>query len=184
MQGAKIDVWGVGTKLITAYDQPALGAVYKIVSIEGDDGKMRDTIKLSNNAEKVSTPGKKQAWRITSLEKDKSEGDYITASDVDVNKLDSIYMFHPTYTYINKTVENFTAVPLLVDIFDKGELVYQLPDLDAIKEYGRMEFDKLWDEYKRILNPQDYPVDLSQNVWQNKMNLIDQLRKKSSRKGM
>ena len=84
MQKAKIDVWGVGTKLITAYDQPALGAVYKIVAIEDENGKMRNTIKLSNNAEKVSTPGKKQVWRITSREKGKSEGDYITYDGVDV----------------------------------------------------------------------------------------------------
>ncbi|MCC9971170.1 nicotinate phosphoribosyltransferase, partial [Streptococcus agalactiae] len=103
MQKAKIDVWGVGTKLITAYDQPALGAVYKIVSIETDAGSMRDTIKLSNNAEKVSTPGKKQVWRITSRAKGKSEGDYITFADTDVTQLDEIEMFHPTYTYINKT---------------------------------------------------------------------------------
>ena len=88
MQKAKIDVWGVGTKLITAYDQPALGAVYKIVSIEDDQGVMHDTIKLSNNAEKVSTPGKKQVWRITSRAKGKSEGDYITFAGTDVNALE------------------------------------------------------------------------------------------------
>ncbi|MCC9849796.1 nicotinate phosphoribosyltransferase, partial [Streptococcus agalactiae] len=117
MQKAKIDVWGVGTKLITAYDQPALGAVYKIVSIETDAGSMRDTIKLSNNAEKVSTPGKKQVWRITSRAKGKSEGDYITFADTDVTQLDEIEMFHPTYTYINKTVRDYDALPLLVDIF-------------------------------------------------------------------
>ena len=118
MQKAKIDVWGVGTKLITAYDQPALGAVYKIVSMEDDQGVMHDTIKLSNNAEKVSTPGKKQVWRITSRAKGKSEGDYITFADTDVNALEEINMFHPTYTYINKTVRDFDAVPLLVPIYD------------------------------------------------------------------
>ncbi|WP_165696395.1 nicotinate phosphoribosyltransferase [Streptococcus agalactiae] len=183
MQKAKIDVWGVGTKLITAYDQPALGAVYKIVSIETDAGSMRDTIKLSNNAEKVSTPGKKQVWRITSRAKGKSEGDYITFADTDVTKLDEIEMFHPTYTYINKTVRDFDAVPLLVDIFDKGKLVYQLPSLQEIQEYGRKEFDQLWDEYKRVLNPQDYPVDLARDVWQNKMDLIDRIRKEALAKG-
>ncbi|MCC9697595.1 nicotinate phosphoribosyltransferase, partial [Streptococcus agalactiae] len=183
MQKAKIDVWGVGTKLITAYDQPALGAVYKIVSIETDDGSMRDTIKLSNNAEKVSTPGKKQVWRITSRAKGKSEGDYITFADTDVTQLDEIDMFHPTYTYINKTVRDFDAVPLLVDIFDKGKLVYQLPSLQEIQEYGRKEFDQLWDEYKRVLNPQDYPVDLARDVWQNKMDLIDRIRKEALAKG-
>lgn len=183
MQKAKIDVWGVGTKLITAYDQPALGAVYKIVSIETDAGSMRDTIKLSNNAEKVSTPGKKQVWRITSRAKGKSEGDYITFAYTDVTQLDEIEMFHPTYTYINKTVRDFDAVPLLVDIFDKGKLVYQLPSLQEIQEYGRKEFDQLWDEYKRVLNPQDYPVDLARDVWQNKMDLIDRIRKEALAKG-
>lgn len=137
MQKAKIDVWGVGTKLITAYDQPALGAVYKMVSMEDENGQMVDTIKLSNNAEKVSTPGKKQVWRITSLEKGKSEGDYITFTDINVNDLDEIEMFHPTYTYINKTVKNFEAVPLLVDIFVEGKLVYQLPELKEIQSYAR-----------------------------------------------
>ena len=183
MQKAKIDVWGVGTKLITAYDQPALGAVYKIVSIEDDNGQMVDRIKLSNNAEKVSTPGKKQVWRITSREKGKSEGDYITFSDSDVTSLDEIEMFHPTYTYINKTVRDFDAVPLLVDIFDKGELVYSLPSLEDIQVYARKEFDKLWDEYKRVLNPQDYPVDLARDVWQHKMNLIDRIRRDTYAKG-
>lgn len=183
MQKAKIDVWGVGTKLITAYDQPALGAVYKIVSIEDDNGQMVDRIKLSNNAEKVSTPGKKQVWRITSREKGKSEGDYITFADSDVTSLDEIEMFHPTYTYINKTVRDFDAVPLLVDIFDKGELVYSLPSLEDIQVYARKEFDKLWDEYKRVLNPQDYPVDLARDVWQHKMNLIDRIRRDTYAKG-
>lgn len=177
MQKAKIDVWGVGTKLITAYDQPALGAVYKIVSIEDDNGEMIDTIKLSNNAEKVSTPGKKQVWRITSREKGKSEGDYITFADVDVSKMDEIHMFHPVYTYISKTVKNFDAVPLLTDIFKDGQLVYDLPSLEEIKEYAHKELDDLWDEYKRVLNPQEYPVDLAKDVWDNKMALIDRVRK-------
>ena len=179
MQKAKIDVWGVGTKLITAYDQPALGAVYKIVAIEDENGQMRNTIKLSNNAEKVSTPGKKQVWRITSREKGKSEGDYITYDGVDVNELTEIKMFHPTYTYIKKTVRDFDAIPLLVDIFKYGKQVYELPALMDIQAYARKEFDKLWDEYKRVLNPQHYPVDLAKDVWQDKMDLIDQMRQKA-----
>ena len=179
MQKAKIDVWGVGTKLITAYDQPALGAVYKIVAIEDENGQMRNTIKLSNNAEKVSTPGKKQVWRITSREKGKSQGDYITYDGVDVNEQTEIKMFHPTYTYIKKTVRDFDAIPLLVDIFKDGEQVYELPALMDIQAYARKEFDKLWDEYKRVLNPQHYPVDLAKDVWQDKMDLIDQMRQKA-----
>ena len=184
MQKAKIDVWGVGTKLITAYDQPALGAVYKIVSIEDENGNMRDTIKLSSNAEKVSTPGKKQVWRITSKEKGKSEGDYITFADTDVTHLDSIYMFHPTYTYINKTIENFEARPLLVPIFENGKQVYELPSLAEIQDYANKEIDKLWDEYKRVLNPQLYPVDLAQDVWDNKMKLINSIRQQSQAKAI
>ncbi len=180
MQKAKIDVWGVGTKLITAYDQPALGAVYKIVALEDDKGIMQNTIKLSNNAEKVSTPGKKQVWRITSRDKGKSEGDYITYDGVDVNEAEELHMFHPTYTYINKTVKNFDAVPLLQDVFDQGQLVYQQPDLMAIKDYAKKELDHLWDEYKRVLNPQDYPVDLAPDVWQDKMDLIAKMREKAN----
>lgn len=182
MQKAKIDVWGVGTKLITAYDQPALGAVYKIVAIEGAEGQMKDTIKLSSNVEKVSTPGKKQVWRITSREKGKSEGDYITFAGSDVTQMEQIYMFHPTYTYINKTIENFDARPLLVPIFDKGQLVYDLPSLQQIQAYANQEFDKLWDEYKRVLNPQVYPVDLAQDVWDNKMALINRVRRQTQDK--
>lgn len=182
MQKAKIDVWGVGTKLITAYDQPALGAVYKVVSIENDEGQMVDSIKLSSNAEKVSTPGKKQVWRITSRKDGKSEGDYITYADVDVTAMDELFMFHPVYTYINKTVRDFEARPLLIDIFRDGELVYDLPGLEEIRAYGRKQYDQLWDEYKRVLNPQHYPVDLAQDVWDNKMKIIDDLRKKAQEK--
>lgn len=177
MQKAKIDVWGVGTKLITAYDQPALGAVYKMVSMEADNGQMVDTIKLSNNAEKVSTPGKKQVWRITRNADGKSEGDYITFSNVDPRKHAEIFMFHPVHTFINKTVKDFTAMPLLTDIFVNGELIYDLPTLQEIKSYAKEELDKLWDEYKRDLNPQNYPVDLSKEVWEHKMQLIEKIRK-------
>jgi nicotinate phosphoribosyltransferase len=172
MQGAKIDVWGVGTRVITAFDQPALGAVYKLVSIEGNDGQMVDTIKLSSNAEKVSTPGKKQVWRITSKKDGKSEGDYIALDGERPDKESDLYMFHPQYTYINKTVHGFNARPILQPIFDKGILVYKLPELQDIRAFAASKLDMLWDEYKRVLNPQDYPVDLSQKLYDHKMNYI------------
>ena len=111
--------------------------------------------------------------------KGKSEGDYITYDGVDVNELTEIKMFHPTYTYIKKTVRDFDAIPLLVDIFKDGKQVYELPALMDIQAYARKEFDKLWDEYKRVLNPQHYPVDLAKDVWQDKMDLIDQMRQKA-----
>lgn len=181
MQKAKIDVWGVGTKLITAYDQPALGAVYKLVSIEDENGEMQDTIKLSSNAEKVSTPGRKQVWRITRHEDGKSEGDYVTLWDEDPRNQDSLYMFHPVHTYINKTVENFDARPLLQDIYVDGTRVYELPDILEIKAYAQERLDALWEEYKRDLNPQPYPVDLSSECWNHKMKIMEQVRTKAKK---
>ena len=177
MQKAKIDVWGVGTKLITAYDQPALGAVFKLVSIEDENGQMKDTIKLSSNAEKVTTPGKKQVWRITRKSDQKSEGDYVTLWNEDPRTADEIFMFHPLHTFINKTVRNFQARPVLQDIFVDGELVYQLPSLEETKQYAKENLESLWEEYKRDLNPQKYPVDLSVDCWNHKMNLLEKVRK-------
>ncbi|USS87023.1 nicotinate phosphoribosyltransferase [Fructilactobacillus cliffordii] len=176
MQHAKIDVWGVGTKVITAFDQPALGAVYKLVSVENDQGQMIDTIKISNNAEKVSTPGKKQVWRITEQKDGKSEGDYVALAAEDPRDEAELYMFHPQYTYINKTITDFKAEPLLKDIFKDGQLVYEQPSLAEIKQHANQVKDMLWPEYKRMLNPQEYPVDLSQAAWDNKMNLIKQIQ--------
>ncbi|GAA6113569.1 nicotinate phosphoribosyltransferase [Apilactobacillus apinorum] len=175
MQDAKIDVWGIGTKLITAFDQPALGAVYKMVSVENDDGEMVDTIKLSNNAEKVSTPGKKQVWRVTERKDGKSEGDYITLNDENPNDESELYMFHPQYTYINKTLTDFVAKPLLTDIFVDGKLVYNQPGLADIKAHSEEVLSSLWPEYKRELNPQEYPVDLSTKCWDNKMSIIKEV---------
>jgi len=177
MQDAKIDVWGIGTKVITAFDQPALGAVYKLVSIEDNRGNMMDTLKLSSNAAKISTPGKKQVWRITNNQKnDKSEGDYVTFWNEDPREHSSLYMFHPQYTYINKTVEDFQAKPLLHDIFTNGKLVYDLPKVKDIRAYCAANLDSLWDEYKRILNPQVYPVDLSSKLYSHKMKYIEKIR--------
>ncbi len=171
IQGAKIDVWGIGTKLITAYDQPALGAVYKMVSIDGDD-----TIKLSNNVEKISTPGKKQVWRITDSKDGKSEGDYLTFDDENPSQLETLHMFDPNHPVISKNIKNFDAQPMLHDIFVEGDLIYDLPDITTIKSYAKHSLNDLWDEYKRILNPETYPVDLSQKLHDAQMNLIHDIR--------
>lgn len=175
MQGAKIDVWGVGTKLITAYDQPTLGAVYKMVSVENDHGQMVDTMKLSNNVAKMSTPGKHQVWRITDKSDGKSEGDYVTLADEDPRKESSLFMFDPNYTFLNKTIEEFNARPLLQDVFINGEQVYKEPGLEEIRNSRQKHLDKLWDEYKRDLNPEVYPVDLSQKCYDNKMHMIQRI---------
>lgn len=176
MQGAKINSWGVGTRLITAFDQPALGVVYKLVSIEDENGKMVDTMKISNNAEKVSTPGRKQVWRITRRQDGKSEGDYVALWHERPDQLDELFMFHPVHTYINKTVKEFEARPLLHDMIVDGVLVYELPTVKDIKAYATSSLGALWDEYKRILNPEPYPVDLSQQLYDQKMASIAAIR--------
>lgn len=176
MQGAKIDVWGIGTKLITAFDQPALGAVYKIVSVEDDHGDMLPTLKLTSNIEKVTTPGKKQVWRIRSANDTKPEGDLITLAHERPDLEEELFMFHPKYTYINKTVKNFIARPLLVDIFVDGEKVYDEPTLDEIRDYSAGKLDEQYEEHRRLLNPQQYPVDLSQKLYDLKIDTIHYFR--------
>ncbi|SOC43451.1 nicotinate phosphoribosyltransferase [Ureibacillus acetophenoni] len=175
-QGAKVDSWGIGTKLITAYDQPALGAVYKIVSIENEFGEMEDTIKITANAEKVSTPGLKSLYRIINKANGKAEGDYIVMADEDPSSEERIKMFHPVHTFISKFVTNFEAQNLHQKVIDQGEVVYSSPSVMEMQKYAFERLDQLWDEYKRSLNPEEYPVDLSQKCWDNKMRNIQEVR--------
>lgn len=171
-QGACIDIWGIGTKLITAFDQAALGGVYKLVSIADEAGEMIDKIKISANPEKVTTPGMKQVYRIINNSNGRAEGDYITLDHEKLPK-SRLKMFHPIHTYMNKTVNNFTAKPLHRDIIENGKVVYELPQIEEIQSYADKSLKLLWNEYKRALNPAEYPVDLSQACWDNKRNLIE-----------
>lgn len=175
LQHAPIDAWGIGTKLITAYDQPALGGVYKLVAIADENDHLIDTIKISSTAVKTTTPGKKQVWRIINKQTHKSEGDYVTFWDDDISKETNLYMFHPDYTYLSKTITNFTAQPLLQIIYNKGKLVYNLPTLEEIRHYRQQQLLLLWDEYKRNLNPQYYPVDCSKKLWCHKIDYIQKI---------
>lgn len=175
-QGARVDSWGIGTKLITAYDQPALGAVYKIVAIENDEGKMEDTIKISGNTEKVTTPGRKNVYRIIDRENGKSEGDYITMHDENPAEEDHLKMFHPVHTYVSKFVSNFDAVNIHHQVIRGGEIIYENPSLADMQAYSKNTLELLWDEYKRSLNPEEYPVDLSQKCWDNKMRNIQEVK--------
>ncbi|TSI04480.1 nicotinate phosphoribosyltransferase [Lysinibacillus sp. BW-2-10] len=175
-QGAKVDSWGIGTKLITAYDQPALGAVYKLVSIENAKGEMEDTIKITANAEKVSTPGLKKVYRIINRENRKAEGDYIVMEDENPQQEERIKMFHPIHTFISKFVTNFEAKELHHKVVEQGQIVYKSPTLMEMKQYAQDNLELLWDEYKRSLNPEEYPVDLSQKCWDNKMRNIEEVR--------
>ncbi|MGE8001311.1 nicotinate phosphoribosyltransferase [Lysinibacillus sp. NPDC093190] len=174
-QGAKVDVWGIGTKLITAYDQPALGAVYKMVAIENNDGQLEDTIKISANAEKVTTPGLKHVYRIIDRKNGKAEGDYITMQDENPQSEERIKMFHPVHTFVSKFVTNFEAKNLHHHVIKNGEIIYQNPTLEEMREYAADNLELLWDEYKRAMNPEEYPVDLSQKCWNNKMRNIEEV---------
>lgn len=177
-QKAKIDSWGVGTKLITAYDQPALGAVYKMAAIADENDVLQDSIKLSSNTEKVSTPGEKRVYRIISESKrPKAEGDYIAMADESLDDVKELTMFHPVHTYITKTVKNFKAKELLIPVFEGGKRVYDLPSLEEIKAYKEKNLALLWGEYKRTVRPEQYPVDLSVKCWKNKMKNIEKVRK-------
>ena len=175
-QGARVDMWGIGTKLITGYDQPALGAVYKMVAIENDQGELEDTIKISGNAEKVTTPGLKNVYRIIDRKSGKSQGDYITMADENPQAEGRIKMFHPVHTFISKYVTDFEAKNLHVKVVDKGEIIYENPTLEEMRQYAKDNLELLWDEYKRALNPEEYPVDLSQKCWTNKMRNIEEAR--------
>jgi nicotinate phosphoribosyltransferase len=175
-QGAKIDAWGIGTKLITAYDQAALGAVYKLVAIEDENGDLVDTIKISGNPEKVTTPGLKKVYRIINNDSGKSEGDYITLNDEQPQNEKRLKMFHPVHTFISKFVTNFEAKELHRDIFKDGKLVYKQPPLKEMQQYTRESLEVLWEEYKRTMNPEEYPLDLSQKCWDNKMEMIKKVK--------
>lgn len=175
-QGARVDSWGIGTKLITAYDQPALGAVYKLVAIENENGEMEDTIKISGTAEKVTTPGLKNVYRIIDRENGKSEGDYITMHDEDPASQERLKMFHPIHTFVSKFVTNFDAVNIHQKVIENGQVIYKNPSLQEMQAYAIRNMDLLWDEYKRSLNPEEYPVDLSQKCWDNKMKNIQEVR--------
>lgn len=178
LQGAKITAWGIGTKLITAFDQPALGAVYKLVAIENKAGQLEDRIKISNNAEKVTTPGKKNVYRIINNQTKKSEGDYITLDFEEPSKEKPLKMFHPIHTYKQKWINDFTAKDLHKDIFVDGKLVYDVPNLEQSREYLKENLALLWEETTRYLNPEEYPVDLSTLCWEKKNQEIYEVSKK------
>lgn len=174
-QGAKIDTWGVGTQLITAGDQPSLGGVYKLVARE-KDGRYVPVIKISGNPEKVTTPGFKAMYRILSRRTGRAEGDYIALEHEKPNTAEPLKLFDPVHPYIYKNVVDYDAVPLLRRIFQAGELVYELPELKAIREYHEQQLDLFWPEYLRKLNPEPYRVSLSAETWQLKMDLIAKMR--------
>ena len=176
LQGACIDTWGVGTKLITSEDYPALGGVYKLTAMEGDEGTLEPRIKLSENIWKITNPGYKKVVRIYSRFENKALADLIMLDEETIDESQPLTIFSPTATWKTMTITNYYVKELLQPIFVNGEQVYTSPSLMEIREYAKTQMDTLWDEYKRFTNPHIYKVDLSQKLYDLKHTLIRQKR--------
>lgn len=174
-QGAKVDSFGVGERLITASSTPVFGGVYKLVAVESD-GIMKPKIKLSENVAKVTTPGAKKLWRLYDKETGKAIADLITLEDEIVDDSQPYELFDPDVTWKRKTVENFIARPLLQPLFIGGKCVYDYPDLKSVRDYCTQQVDTLWDEVKRFENPHNYYVDMSQALWDMKNDMINKYK--------
>ena len=171
-QGAKIDLFGVGERLITARSEPVFGGVYKLVAVEDAEGNVKPKIKISENVGKITNPHYKRLYRFYGKDTNKAIADYMTVYDEEVDDSQDMEIFDPDATWKTKTVFNFEAKELQVPIFKDGKLVYQMPTLDEIRTYCLAEVDRLWDEIKRFDNPQTYYVDLSQKLWDIKYGLL------------
>ena len=171
-QGAQIDMFGVGERLITAKSEPVFGGVYKLAAIEEPDGTVVPKIKISENVEKITNPHHKKLYRFYAKDTGKAIADYLTVYDEVVDDSKDMTIFDPDATWKTKKVYNFTARELQVPVFKGGELVYKLPSLEEIRVYCLAQVDTLWDEVKRFDNPQTYYVDLSQKLWDIKYDLL------------
>lgn len=175
-QGAKLDSFGVGERLITSKSSPVFGGVYKLVAYE-ENGEIVPTIKISENVAKITTPGFKSLYRIYDKSTMKAEADVVCLNSEKLDELDELEIFHPIYTWKRKKFTNFVAKNLMVKVFEKGKLVYDMPTLEEIKDYAQKELASLWDEVKRLENPHEYIVDLSQDLWDIKDRLLKEHRK-------
>ena len=173
-QGACIDGFGVGERLITSKSEPVFGGVYKLAAIEGEDGTIIPKIKISENPAKVTIPHFKKVYRLFENATGKAMADYICVHDEQPDFTQPLELFDPEATWKRKMVSDFTAVPLLVPIFQKGRLVYRSPDIADIRAYCARQVDNLWDEVKRFENPHNYDVDLSQKLWDVREELLNE----------
>lgn len=177
-QGAQIDMFGVGERLITAKSEPVFGGVYKLTAIEEADGTVTPKIKISENTGKITNPHYKKLYRFFGNDTGKAIADYLCVYDETVDDSQDLEIFDPDATWKTKTVYDFTAKELQVPIFKNGKLVYDCPDIDKIRAYCMEQVDTLWDEVKRFDNPHAYYVDLSPKLWDIKYNLLKQKGKK------
>ena len=171
-QGAQIDLFGVGERLITARSEPVFGGVYKLVAVEREDGTIQPKIKISENVGKITNPHFKKLYRFYGNDTGKAIADYLCVYDETVDDSGEFEIFDPDATWKTKTVYDFTAKELQVPIFVGGELVYECPTLEEVRAYCMAQVDTLWDEVKRFDNPHTYYVDLSQKLWDIKYGLL------------
>ena len=171
-QGAQIDMFGVGERLITARSEPVFGGVYKLCAVEREDGSIQPKIKISENVGKITTPHFKKFYRFYGNDTGKAIADYLCVYDETVDDSGEMEIFDPNATWKTKKVYDFTAKEMQVPIFQNGELVYKFPTLDEVRAYCLQQVDTLWDEVKRFDNPHTYYVDLSQKLWDIKYGLL------------
>ena len=176
LQGAAIDTWGVGTKLITSEDCPSLGGVYKL-SAEYVDGRVVPKIKISENAVKITNPGVKKLYRIYGKANGKAIADLIALEQETYDESQPLTIYDPVNTWKSMTLTNYTMKELQVPLFKNGKRVYESPSLMDIQKHCKEDLDTFWDQYKRLLNPQRYKVDLSDSLWMLKNSMIQQLRR-------
>ncbi len=175
VQGAKIDSFGVGERLVTSRSEPVFGGVYKLVAAGTPDNPdaLIPKIKLSENAVKITNPGFKTPWRLFDKETGMAIADVITLADEVIDDSKPYVIFDPEFTYKRKKLENFTAKRLQVPVFEKGVCVYECPDIQEIRAYCAAQMDTIWDEVKRFENPHAYYVDLSEPLWKLKREMLD-----------
>lgn len=172
-QGAQVDSFGVGERLITSSSSPVLGGVYKLVAVECD-GEDKPKIKISENTAKITTPGNKRTYRFYDKETGKAIADLIAMSDEVIDPSKPYTLFDPVDTWKTKTVEDFICRELLEPVFDKGKCVHEAKTVPQLQAYCKEQIDTLWDEVLRFENPHNYYVDLSQKVWDTKHRLIEE----------
>ena len=170
-QGACIDSFGVGERLITAKSEPVFGGVYKLVAVE-KEGKIIPKIKISENNEKITNPGFKKTVRIFDKDSHKAIADLIMLHDEVIDESLPLTIFHPIHTWKKKNITNYYVKDLMVKIFDNGRPMYNSPSVMEIREFSNLETEKLWPEVLRFENPHEYPVDLSDNLWSLKQTLL------------
>ncbi|MEG2380650.1 MAG: nicotinate phosphoribosyltransferase [Oscillospiraceae bacterium] len=173
LQGAKIDSFGVGERLITSKSEPVFGGVYKLVAIE-DNGIIEPRIKISENVAKITNPYFKKVYRLYSNETGQAIADVLTKYDEEIDETKPYEIFDPQNTWKRKKIFDFKAVELQAPIFENGKCVYETPTLKEIRTYCKNECDLIWDEVKRFENPHTYYVDLSQKLWDIRYELLSQ----------